>query len=182
MSGLVARILLAMLMLPSAAAVALLLFSQLEMTQSHRDACAIVGMVLFPFIMLYWWLLWRRSVVWTSTRVTWTLLLIPLCALGGLVTHYSTSFAYGYSYLTHWVAPLLTPLAWLLLMTLLWRETPLERARRLRALNKDGVTCPACGYNLTGLQSTRCPECGTLYTLDELLASQPSRADAEVKD
>jgi len=31
--------------------------------------------------------------------------------------------------------------------------------------------CPACGYNMTGLQQARCPECGEAYTLDELFAA-----------
>ena len=62
------------------------------------------------------------------------------------------------------------------------RETATERSERLRSLNKTAVACPKCGYNLTGLQGTRCPECGTLYTIDELLAEQPSRADRDMND
>jgi hypothetical protein len=73
------------------------------------------------------------------------------------------------------------PLAWLIAATIIWRETPLERSQRLGPISKTGIVCPNCGYNLTGLQSTRCPECGTQYTLDELLASQPSRR-ADVAD
>ena len=34
------------------------------------------------------------------------------------------------------------------------------------------ITCPTCGYNLTGLTATRCPECGKQCTLDELFAAQ----------
>ena len=31
--------------------------------------------------------------------------------------------------------------------------------------------CPDCGYNMTGLERARCPECGRAYTLDKLLAA-----------
>ena len=75
---------------------------------------------------------------------------------------------------------LIAPLMWLIVVTIIWRETPRERALRMKSTNKATIVCPHCGYNLTGLQSTRCPECGTLYTLDELLFGQPSMAPAEV--
>jgi hypothetical protein len=34
------------------------------------------------------------------------------------------------------------------------------------------VQCPNCSYRMVGLRESRCPECGTQYTLDELLAKQ----------
>lgn len=34
------------------------------------------------------------------------------------------------------------------------------------------VHCPNCNYRMVGLHESRCPECGTSYTLDELLAKQ----------
>jgi hypothetical protein len=41
-----------------------------------------------------------------------------------------------------------------------WREA--RGAKRARRLAREGL-CPACGYNLTGLEwSERCPECGEL--------------------
>jgi hypothetical protein len=181
MSGLVARILLAMLMLPAAGAVALVVFPQASMGNPHRTACGVTGIVTFLFVIAYWTLLWRRSVAWTQHRIVWTVIVATLCGLGGVATHYVFRSPY-YLSSSDWIAPLATPLAWTILTTLLWRETPFERAQRLRATNKNAVVCPACGYNLTGLQSTRCPECGKLYTLDELFASQPSNQDQDVSD
>jgi hypothetical protein len=34
------------------------------------------------------------------------------------------------------------------------------------------VNCPECGYLLVGLRDLRCPECGTQFTLDELIRAQ----------
>jgi hypothetical protein len=65
---------------------------------------------------------------------------------------------------------------WLIATVLIWRETPAERAKRISASGRSTVTCPTCGYNLTGLSESRCPECGSKFTLDELLASQPHTA------
>ena len=38
----------------------------------------------------------------------------------------------------------------------------------------ESVKCWKCGYLLTGLRSTRCPECGDEPTLDELWAGHRS--------
>jgi hypothetical protein len=34
------------------------------------------------------------------------------------------------------------------------------------------LRCPSCGYRMVGLRESRCPECGSAYTLDELVARQ----------
>ncbi len=72
------------------------------------------------------------------------------------------------------VVGILVIAGWLLATVFLWRETPAERAARLGRTGGSAVTCPSCGYNLTGLAEARCPECGTRFTLDELLAGQPA--------
>jgi hypothetical protein len=74
----------------------------------------------------------------------------------------------------HVFSTVLAPLLWLIATVLIWRETPAERGRRLHAAGRSGVSCPTCGYNLTGLSESRCPECGTRFTLDELMAAQPA--------
>ncbi|MCP4249805.1 MAG: hypothetical protein GY778_22410 [bacterium] len=71
-------------------------------------------------------------------------------------------------------------ICWLALTVWIWRETPAERVRRLNALTGGALPCPTCGYNLTGLQQARCPECGTQYTLDELYAAMgPPQVELE---
>src|SRR5207247_1420394 len=78
------------------------------------------------------------------------------------------------------VGCVIPPLLWLIIVTIIWRETPRERSSRLTTTQKHAIVCPSCGYNLTGLQSTRCPECGTMFTLDEILLGQPFRAEQDV--
>ena len=38
--------------------------------------------------------------------------------------------------------------------------------------NQVRVHCPTCGYSLIGLTELRCPECGTTFTIDELIRAQ----------
>ena len=60
---------------------------------------------------------------------------------------------------------------WIVASTLAWRETKAERAARLCGRGDRLLPCPKCGYNLTGLRETRCPECGATYTVDELVGA-----------
>lgn len=33
---------------------------------------------------------------------------------------------------------------------------------------KTDFCCPDCGYNMAGLSATKCPECGSTFTIDQL--------------
>jgi ssDNA-binding Zn-finger/Zn-ribbon topoisomerase 1 len=66
---------------------------------------------------------------------------------------------------------------WMASTALVWRETRVERRRRIARRGAGHVTCPECDYDLTGLREARCPECGTRYTLDQLFASAAERAE-----
>lgn len=48
---------------------------------------------------------------------------------------------------------------------LVWRDGYI---RGWHAARHVAPTCPKCGYNLSGLTQTRCPECGCEYTLERL--------------
>jgi tRNA(Ile2) C34 agmatinyltransferase TiaS len=68
---------------------------------------------------------------------------------------------------------------------LIWRETPVERAERLAHLTEAAQAstphCPRCGYNMTGLTQARCPECGSQYTLDALIAANLGAAHQQLE-
>ena len=63
----------------------------------------------------------------------------------------------------------------LFLTVFAWRETLLERTERVRRRSANTLVCPTCGYNLTSLREPTCPECGTVWALDELYGLQPGR-------
>lgn len=43
------------------------------------------------------------------------------------------------------------------------------------------VECPACRYSLVGLSTTTCPECGTPFTIDEIIRAQGYQRDDDVE-
>ena len=182
MSRLLARIMLAIFMLPVAALIWVVVFAVLyeDLLRSREEQCLLVsGLVTASFVGGYWILLWRRSVRWNPPRVFASIgLALGAVVLGGLVAwpmdrleHGMGSFLFG---------PAAT-FAWLVGTVFVWRETPRERASRLDARSGTSLVCPACGYNLTGLSQATCPECGVRYSIDELLAAQPGREDSEIE-
>ena len=64
-----------------------------------------------------------------------------------------------------WLLVLLTGLVTALMAWLIWRD---GFVRGWRASRSRPPQCPACGYNLSGLDRCRCPECGRTFRLEEL--------------
>ena len=180
MSHLIARLLLSMLVFPLGGLVYTIAVVISFSRGRYGDGGWIVaGIVCWAFVAAYWILLWRSAVRWEG-RVGTTLVAAILCALvGAVVGAMCNTIERGFGAFAGTTS---TILLWLVATCFIWRETPAERAQRLGASGRDGIVCPTCGYNLTGLKEPRCPECGTQFTLDELLASQPSRAAAELTE
>src|SRR5438128_1548856 len=97
MSHLVARIMLAIFMLPLAAVVyvATIIASEEMLRGSpgpgYRTRESVMftlgGAITWAFVAAYWFLLWRKSVVWTGNRRLHTLLVAAgLLALGVIVS------------------------------------------------------------------------------------------------
>ncbi|MDB5294009.1 MAG: hypothetical protein JWL69_5250 [Phycisphaerales bacterium] len=186
MSPLISRILLAIFMLPLAALVYMAVYVPIEHSHILGSASnrwdvgfVIAGMVAWAFIATYWTLLWRKSVRLTAERVGRSV------AAGVVACFVATAIALplgrveeGFGY---FIASAIAPMLWVIATIFISYETAAERTERLRTLSRDDVVCPNCEYNLTGLTSTRCPECGTQFTLDELMAAQPARESAELE-
>jgi hypothetical protein len=181
MSHLIARLLLSMLVFPLGGLVytiaVVIVFSRRG--YGNDEPWIVAGIVCWAFVAAYWILLWRSAVRWEG-RVGTTLAAAIVCAvIGAVVGALCNTIERGFGAFAGTTS---TILLWLVATCFIWRETPAERAQRLGVSGRDSVVCPTCGYNLTGLKEPRCPECGTQFTLDELLASQPSRAAAELTE
>jgi len=183
MSRLIARILLSIFVFPLAGLVYLVAFFLLEhyyrgrmMYRSDRSTtCFLIsGIIMWGFMVLYWTLLWRRSVRWDGVRLLRTALgtvaaIIIGVGAGQVCAPVDTSFGV-------FIGSISVPLLWLVGTIFAWGETAAERGARVTA-STSAVVCPTCGYNLTGLRDLRCPECGTQFTLDQLMAAQPGKAE-----
>jgi DNA-directed RNA polymerase subunit RPC12/RpoP len=185
MSRLVARILLSILMFPLAAM--FFGFSVAAMEQLlhgwgpgavNREATEFLaaGILTWLAVAIYWCLLWKSSVRWETWRVAGTAIasagafIVGACAgvAGVAIMPGRPDPTFG-----TFVGSGVTILVWIAATIFVWRETTAERKARMKASSKSAITCPTCGYNLTGLSEARCPECGSRFTLDELIALQP---------
>jgi len=54
----------------------------------------------------------------------------------------------------------------LIMMLLAHRWLP--RSRSFGWTDPKNFCCPDCGYNMAGLSTTKCPECGNEFTIDQL--------------
>ena len=114
-----------------------------------------------------WVWAWRRGVRWTPwlRRETGTLSLglVAFCGCAGLIESS-----------TDWIDSLRVNLPLLLagaFMTITaWRWQRWGSA--VAGEEEVRPHCPACGYNMTGLQQARCPECGRWHTLEQLFLAE----------
>ena len=184
MSPLVSRILLTILLFPSAGLFMILSMFFLNELVSEESWGFVFGTLLTcGYIICYWLLLWRRDVRWTPGRARSTLTAGAGAAAAGIAVAILISLALPYDNGEPgtMLGSLTATVLWLMATIFVWRETPAERSARLARAGADTLVCPSCGYNLTGLREARCPECGTTFTLNDLLASQPRREQVEIE-
>jgi hypothetical protein len=180
MTRTVARLILAMLLLPCTGAVFLLLMF-LTVSNTAGSGPPPVGRLLlmwfflYAFIGTYWVVLWHDMVLWNPRRLTLTALATVLSLAGGFAV------ALGLLAVNRSVPPPMAvlvgggtvPITWVLSTVLVWRETAAERLGRLTAHGMPVLACPLCGYNLAGLTEARCPECGASFTLEQIVLARP---------
>ena len=183
MSPLISRILLTIVLFPLAGIFNFILFIAMDPHFDDGWEVLIPALTTAAFMAGYWLLLWRKTVTWTRARVRKTLLAAGAAGVVGAVVGVTIGFTVEYSGddIAIYIGCMLWPLLWIVATLFVWRETNAERGDRLDRTGASTVVCPACQYNLTGLREARCPECGAGYTLNELLAGQPSRAAAEIE-
>ncbi len=183
MSRLIARLILAMLLLPVAGTVLVLFFVFIIAGGGVPDLFALLAMwaIVYVVITAYWLALWHDMVKWTRRRTLSSLLLIPLAIGASAVLGVAIAATTDEAEVGVLIGGGVGPIVGVLGSVLIWRETPAERLERLAAAGRDTIACPLCGYNLTGLHEARCPECGARFTLEELLKAQP-RQDCKELD
>jgi hypothetical protein len=178
MTRLIARLVLAMLLLPITGAV--VLFNLLLLVAGSggpppASRVLLLWAITYTVVGTYWILLWRGVVRWTRRRMFWTFgagmaalsagagaAAIILIASRGQIPP-GPAFLLGGG---------IVPIVWVLATVLIWRESAHERYQRLSHLSSGAVCCPICGYNMTGLTAAECPECGAKFTLDQLFTTQ----------
>jgi len=183
MTATIARLVLAMLILPVTCVVFVILFVVVARPLAGQPSSLkllFMWAILYLFVGSYWTLLWGGTVRWTRRRLLYT--------LGGTALALASGVGMGVTcmLLNEQIPPpvlimfggAIVPIIWVTLTVVVWRETPAERTLRLAAAGADSIVCPICGYQMTGLREARCPECGASFTLEQLVAAQPARAAA----
>ena len=180
MTRTVARLILAMLLLPCTGAVFLILFLAIVIPGAQNGPPSVprlllMWFLLYAFVGAYWVMLWRDMVPWNPRRV----MLTGLATAGSLA--FGAVVALGAMAIHRQLPPPIAvlfgggtvPITWVLSTVLLWRETAAERLGRLTAHGMPVLACPLCGYNLAGLTEARCPECGASFTLEQIVLARP---------
>lgn len=185
MTRIIARLVLAMLILPFAGIVFVAMFAADAGIAGRPDTegVLVAWITTHLFVVIYWIGIWRSSVRWTQRRVVSTLGTVGLGAMGAaLAIGALRNFAKIPMEPCVLFGNAVFPLVFVFTSVHIWRESPAERFERTARRGVDTVACPICGYNMTGLREARCPECGAVFTLDELLTAQASERHEELPE
>lgn len=129
----------------------------------------------FGMLIVWWTLLWWRSVEWTGLRIALTLLATAGSVMVGVLVYLAVNYrAYGGLDFSATTGGATAALCWLVCACVLWRSGARPGGVAASGHAASTVICPRCSYALNGLREARCPECGEVYTLDALLLAQPA--------
>ena len=178
MSHLLSRLLLAVVSIAAAPAAYFCVFIVVEHEGLHQRVLAFLAtdVIIAVLFTICWIAIWAAQVTWTRTRRRLTACSLPASAAAASAIGLAFALLSGADAVGVIVAEMAWIVLWMAGTILIWRETGAERAARLRAVATGTVCCLRCGYNMTGLHEARCPECGTQYTLNELLAAAAESA------
>lgn len=142
--------------------------------EQPRGTWAPLGLLLTGavYLLVPFWIRSRRRrdlAIWLATGMTvvhW-LVMILLCALINMNMGFAADLRKLLTFGAISATGCLTLVGWM---------RTYRRYVGGRALyTRDGILalrCPACEYSMVGLKEARCPECGHVYTLDELVGQQ----------
>lgn len=183
MTQLLSRILLTILLFPLAAMVYITFLVLVVYYRPDEIMFIYATIITWLFVAWYWLRLWRKSVRWNAKRIYGTIVSASIASAVGLGIYFVFLIVrHQISELGVFVGGIMAILLWLVFTVLLWRETNDERVARIRQAGGDALFCAQCGYNMTGLKESRCPECGQAYTLDALFAAQKTETIEQDSD
>ena len=143
-------------------------------------ALVVSDVVIGAAYAIGWIAIWWGELNWTAGRIMTTAAVF----FGSIVV--ATGLAILFWAMTNEeevaciFAGMLWAVFWMAGTALFWRESKSERAGRLSQAGVDVIACPGCGYNMTGLKTNKCPECGASYTVDQLFAATLEASRPEV--
>lgn len=181
------RLLLSMILLTALVGAYLVLFNILYMATPWDEFQTHIytGVALHPVGLILWPLIWVRAVRWTPLRIVATLawaagsLLLAGAVFVGWIILATVTGWMDEDYASAICVPL-AMILWPLGTVFIWQDRLGDSAARSRAAQREGVKCPGCGYRLSDIRSTTCPECGRTFTVQELLAGR--RAEEQMTE
>ncbi|MBX3385804.1 MAG: hypothetical protein KF768_04470 [Phycisphaeraceae bacterium] len=181
MTRIVLRLALTILLIPAAIISGVLLGMFVDLSYGRLgEEWVVAGAVTWCCVAyaVGYWLIWRGVVAWTARRKVRTAVTaaIGVCAILVL----DAAVALSTVYMHQWVPWIMlinggTTVTWLIVVSVIWAETPRERAARIASAGSTSTLCPACRYDLAGLSNLRCPECGNEFTLGRFQDEQRRR-------
>lgn len=141
--------------------------------RSDETALLAASAIVVPSFTLLWICVWARSVKWNIRTVRRTGIAVAVSFVSG------AAVASIYLLIVEsrpWQVPTLFAVlvyggVWIAASAVAWAEP------HRTGVGGPRVICPKCSYDMRGLDQPRCPECGTRYTLDELLAANTPRPE-----
>jgi hypothetical protein len=137
-------------------------------TDELLGSCILLAAIGWAFALVFLWsrgrAKYKHFFYACAATVGIALITIVLCVLAELIFRGAQELIVGGIVL---FAAAVTLVMWVQI----WRRYGWGRPLR----HGDGgidLRCPQCSYRMVGLKEARCPECGSEYTLDELLSRQ----------
>ena len=155
------RIVACLAMMPMQIGCYILLYKALESSLGSKKDVPVSMSLLAIASVAAWIMIWRRAITWTRKtlwQTTWLALALLVLPLGAQFI-YTSAPAQG-------AVVILTLMGWCTWMIVTVRVWPMTVA--ISNGCEMAPRCLQCGYLLTGLTSTRCPECGDEPTIDAL--------------
>lgn len=125
------------------------------------------------FAISAWIIIWHRPKIWNMHRIRRLVFaVLGSCACGivvlSLLLLLVDSIEEEFAFTASTAFAILCSITSLILII---KETPAERKERLRNIGFIKIVCPACKYDMRGLHTTDCPECGHKCSLEEYITT-----------